>query len=126
MSEQPQSTVTSEAASPSGSRLALPPPPPPSSHASESNDATTSLPDDGQATATTLTVNEQSVSLFDKLGPTVVNSDGTLSRIGNWAELLPHERANVLRVLGKRNQIRLEDKKRQLLEQQQQAQEEDK
>ena len=32
----------------------------------------------------------------------------TLSRIGNWVEMDDMERMRVLRVLGKRNQIRLE------------------
>ena len=32
-----------------------------------------------------------------------------LSRIGNWAEMDERERERVLRVLGKRNQIRLND-----------------
>ncbi|GAA5910053.1 hypothetical protein JCM5296_007007 [Sporobolomyces johnsonii] len=56
----------------------------------------------------------ESVSLFDRLGPTVVNSDGTLSRIGNWAEMGPAERQRVLRILGSRNQLRLEKKKEEL------------
>jgi hypothetical protein len=37
----------------------------------------------------------------------VVNRDGTLSRVANWAEMTPHERQATLRVLGKRNQLRL-------------------
>ncbi|KAK4701778.1 hypothetical protein P7C70_g4453, partial [Phenoliferia sp. Uapishka_3] len=48
------------------------------------------------------------VSLFDQLGPTIVSAEGTLSRIGNWHEMDDAERMRVLRVLGKRNQIRLE------------------
>ncbi|GAA5985271.1 hypothetical protein JCM10908_002596 [Rhodotorula pacifica] len=61
-----------------------------------------------------LEVNGQSFSLFDKMGPTVVNSDGTLSRIADWAEKTPAERANILRVLGKRNMLRLDQKKAEL------------
>jgi hypothetical protein len=38
----------------------------------------------------------------------VVNKDGTLSRIENWAAMAEIERQNTLRVLGKRNQARLE------------------
>ncbi|KAK4048836.1 hypothetical protein OIO90_005644 [Microbotryomycetes sp. JL221] len=87
-------------------KLALPSP---ESHTNDANERPES-----ESSATTLTVNGQSISLYETMGPTVVNSDGTLGRIGNWAELLPHERANVLRVLGKRNQIRLEEKKNQL------------
>lgn len=38
----------------------------------------------------------------------VVNRDGTLSRIANWAEMSDVERRNTLRILGKRNALRLE------------------
>jgi predicted Fe-S protein YdhL (DUF1289 family) len=38
----------------------------------------------------------------------VINSDGTLSRIGNWAEMSEAERQRTIRVLGKRNQLRKE------------------
>jgi hypothetical protein len=43
---------------------------------------------------------------LDHLGPLVVNKDGSLSRIGNWAEMADIERENTLRILGKRNQAR--------------------
>ncbi|PWN26301.1 hypothetical protein BDZ90DRAFT_233435 [Jaminaea rosea] len=46
---------------------------------------------------------------LDELGPMVVNKDGTLSRIHNWASMTENERANTLRVLGKRNQLRMAD-----------------
>ncbi|CAE6457125.1 unnamed protein product [Rhizoctonia solani] len=54
---------------------------------------------------TTLDVGGKSIS-FDKLGPMVVNSDGTLSRIANWQEMTPAEQKNTIRVLSKRNQLR--------------------
>ncbi|KAH7335471.1 hypothetical protein B0J17DRAFT_719997 [Rhizoctonia solani] len=54
---------------------------------------------------TTLEVGGKSIS-FDKLGPMVVNSDGTLSRIANWQEMTPAEQKNTIRVLSKRNQLR--------------------
>jgi predicted Fe-S protein YdhL (DUF1289 family) len=38
----------------------------------------------------------------------------TLSRIVGWSEMGPEERKRILRVLGKRNQIRLEAKKEEL------------
>jgi hypothetical protein len=41
-------------------------------------------------------------------GPLVVNGDGTLSRIANWAEMSPIERERTVRILGKRNKLRLE------------------
>lgn len=44
---------------------------------------------------------------LDKLGPMVVGRDGAISRIANWPEMTELERENTLRVLGKRNQLRL-------------------
>ncbi|KAF6821663.1 hypothetical protein CSOJ01_00166 [Colletotrichum sojae] len=44
---------------------------------------------------------------LDHLGPLVVHQDGTMSRINNWGEMTEIERQNTLRILGKRNQIRL-------------------
>ena len=44
---------------------------------------------------------------LDHLGPMVVNRDGTLSRIANWQNMADIERQNTLRILGKRNQLRL-------------------
>lgn len=44
---------------------------------------------------------------LDHMGPLVVNTDGTMSRISNWAEMSEIERDNTLRILGKRNQQRL-------------------
>lgn len=44
---------------------------------------------------------------LDHLGPLVVNQDGTLSRIANWEHMTEIERRNTLRVLGKRNQLRM-------------------
>lgn len=49
----------------------------------------------------------QSVKL-GHLGPMVVNRDGTLSRIANWEHMSEFERQNTLRILGKRNQLRME------------------
>jgi predicted Fe-S protein YdhL (DUF1289 family) len=51
-------------------------------------------------------VNGQPIAL-DSLGPMVVGRDGTVSRIANWHEMTDLERQNTLRVLGKRNQLRL-------------------
>ncbi|KAF7618433.1 hypothetical protein COH20_001417 [Aspergillus flavus] len=45
---------------------------------------------------------------LDHLGPLVVNQDGTLSRIANWAQMTEIEKKNTLRVLGKRNKQRME------------------
>jgi hypothetical protein len=41
------------------------------------------------------------------LGPMVVNADGALSRIENWANMTGIEQSNTLRVLGKRNSERM-------------------
>lgn len=48
---------------------------------------------------------------LDHLGPMVVNRDGTLSRIANWEQMSEMERRNTLRILGKRNQLRMESLK---------------
>jgi hypothetical protein len=49
----------------------------------------------------------ESVAL-DSMGPLVVNRDGTMGRIGNWAGMTEHERAQTLRLLGKRNKERMD------------------
>ncbi|OSX56955.1 hypothetical protein POSPLADRAFT_1157932 [Postia placenta MAD-698-R-SB12] len=41
---------------------------------------------------------------LDALGPMVVNSDGTLSRIVNWQNMTEFERERTMRVLTARNQ----------------------
>ena len=46
--------------------------------------------------------------VLEQLGPVVVNSDGTLSRITNWDTMTPGERATAKRLLSKRNRKRLE------------------
>ena len=58
------------------------------------------------ATAQRLEVGGERVSL-DDLGPVIVNKDGSLRRIGNWAELTEHERAAAHRSISARNEVRL-------------------
>ncbi|TLD25325.1 hypothetical protein PspLS_06194 [Pyricularia sp. CBS 133598] len=53
-----------------------------------------------------LNVQGGSVS-FDHLGPIVVNQNGTMSRVANWPNMTQIERENTVRILGKRNQLRL-------------------
>ena len=60
----------------------------------------------GDASMTTVEVNGKPVML-DQLGPMVVGRDGSLSRIANWGEMTELEQQNTLRILGKRNQVRL-------------------
>lgn len=43
----------------------------------------------------------------DKLGPVVVQTDGSLSRITNWLDMTPNEQQQTLRLIGRRNQQRL-------------------
>ncbi|KAH8729111.1 hypothetical protein GQ44DRAFT_701563 [Phaeosphaeriaceae sp. PMI808] len=45
---------------------------------------------------------------LDHLGPLVVNKDGTLSRISNWAQMADIEKENTMRILGRRNEARRE------------------
>jgi len=74
--------------------------------------SSTLLLEDGSASPSSSTIQldvsggEASAQL-DHLGPLVVHEDGTLSRIANWSEMTDIERKNTLRVLGKRNQLRL-------------------
>ncbi|KAF5329266.1 hypothetical protein D9619_009011 [Psilocybe cf. subviscida] len=51
---------------------------------------------------------------LDELGPMVVNSDGTLSRIANWAQMTEAERQRTLRVLSARNKLRLANEAKKL------------
>ena len=65
------------------------------------------LPSPGEGeNVRTLEVDGKPISL-DHMGPMVVHKDGTLSRISNWGEMTEIERQNTLRILVKRNQVRL-------------------
>ncbi|GAP85655.1 putative fungal specific transcription protein [Rosellinia necatrix] len=64
------------------------------------------LPAVADGASTTLEVNGAALRL-DHLGPLVVNENGTMSRIANWEKMADIERENTLRILGKRNQMRL-------------------
>jgi hypothetical protein len=44
---------------------------------------------------------------LDKLGPVVVNTDGTISRIANWHDMTEAEQQKTMRVVGKRNTSRM-------------------
>ena len=48
----------------------------------------------------------QKISL-DRLGPAIVNEDGTLRRISNWDQLTPSEQAVAFRRISQRNKQRL-------------------
>ncbi len=50
---------------------------------------------------------EASTVALDHLGPLVVHQDGSMSRIANWPDMTEAEQQKTLRVLGKRNQLRL-------------------
>lgn len=67
-------------------------------------------PPKSDSDAPQLEVGGEGVTL-DHLGPLVVNKDGSLSRIANWETMSERERKNTLRVLKKRNQLRLEELK---------------
>ncbi|KAF7984165.1 hypothetical protein HWV62_16836 [Athelia sp. TMB] len=46
---------------------------------------------------------------LDVLGPMIINADGTIARISNWAAMTEAERVNTIRVLGRRNRKRVEE-----------------
>ncbi|KAI1328098.1 hypothetical protein F5Y16DRAFT_398745 [Xylariaceae sp. FL0255] len=64
-------------------------------------------PTSDSSTPQTLEVNGSALRL-DHMGPLVVNEDGTMSRIANWDKMAEIEKENALRILGKRNKMRLE------------------
>ncbi|KAF4343168.1 hypothetical protein FBEOM_2881 [Fusarium beomiforme] len=82
-----------------------------SSEAKDTNKTPLPLPaPDNAATSkgddvTSLRVGE-SIAL-DAMGPLVVNTDGTMGRIGNWQNMTEFERAQTLKLLGKRNKERM-------------------
>lgn len=51
---------------------------------------------------------------LDALGPLVVNNDGSMGRVGNWAGMTEPEKENTLRILGRRNKQRLEALKKKM------------
>ncbi|KAJ3878556.1 hypothetical protein F5051DRAFT_227357 [Lentinula edodes] len=65
------------------------------------------LPAPPDAATKHLEVGSNQKVLLDELGPMVVNSNGTLSRIANWSTMTEAEQKRTLRVLGSRNQLRL-------------------
>ncbi|KAJ3206352.1 hypothetical protein HDU82_004554 [Entophlyctis luteolus] len=60
------------------------------------------------AATTTITVGGASVTL-DRLGPVVINVDGTIARITNWDKMTEAERSNTLRLVARRNKERLQN-----------------
>lgn len=66
------------------------------------------LPEAPHNGTTTLDMSNGDASVkLDHLGPMVVNVDGTMSRISNWDAMADIEKENTLRIIGKRNQVRL-------------------
>ncbi|ORX36127.1 hypothetical protein BD324DRAFT_652030 [Kockovaella imperatae] len=65
--------------------------------------------DKAEDEVTVLDVGGGNVVKLDRLGPMIINSDGTLSRIQNWQELHPIEQERTVRLLvKKRNLVRLQ------------------
>ncbi|KAL4809163.1 hypothetical protein BDV18DRAFT_134058 [Aspergillus unguis] len=90
---------------------------PASEAAGEQKKPILALPDSSTASELPqLDVNGDGVKL-DHLGPLVVNTDGTLARISNWAGMTEMERQNTLRIIGKRNKQRMEKLKAEQAEQ---------
>ncbi|KAL4263829.1 hypothetical protein AB1N83_004675 [Pleurotus pulmonarius] len=77
--------------------------------ASEAQNQTTrlALPPPNSPSATTQVAVGSTAVKLDELGPMVVNSDGTLSRIANWGSMTEAEKERTLRVLLARNKVRL-------------------
>lgn len=90
--QQQQQREEGQQASSSGQPLALP-----EAGAADSQTPKLDVSGGGDSTVT-----------LDHLGPMVVNQDGSLSRITNWGQMTEIEKKNTLRVLGKRNKLRLD------------------
>ncbi|KAJ8690631.1 hypothetical protein PTI98_012042 [Pleurotus ostreatus] len=65
------------------------------------------LPAPNDPGATTQAAVGSTAVKLDELGPMVVNSDGTLSRIANWGSMTEAEKERTLRILLARNKVRL-------------------
>ncbi|VDC02249.1 unnamed protein product [Peniophora sp. CBMAI 1063] len=65
---------------------------------------------DGIGDKAQMDVDGKSVPL-DHLGPMIINTDGTISRITNWLDMTEDERKRTLRLLVKRNRVRLATQK---------------
>lgn len=92
-------TTTPQSQSHSPTPLPLPALPP-------INEAASPSTNEPPQKTTTLTINGAPLAL-DALGPMVIGRDGSVSRVANWHEMVEHEKQATLRVLGKRNQLRL-------------------
>lgn len=79
--------------------------------APSSSSKPSALPAPGEGTSdnpTILDVSGDGTTVkLDALGPLVVNQDGSMARISNWDKMADIEKQNALRIIGKRNQIRL-------------------
>ena len=62
---------------------------------------------EGEDSATTVVVNGEPLRL-DALGPIILNTDGSTSRISNWTQMAEVERQRALRLIAKRNKKRRE------------------
>ncbi|QKX56363.1 uncharacterized protein TRUGW13939_03464 [Talaromyces rugulosus] len=80
---------------------------PSSSSSSTSRLALPEVPPAGSAQTLDVGGQGSTVSL-DHLGPIVVNTDGSMSRISNWEQMTEMEQKTTLRIVGKRNQQRLQ------------------
>ena len=77
--------------------------------AQQTSDDALSLPEPSSTSSTAkLDISSGQGVKLDHLGPMVVNKDGTLSRIANWEHMTDIEKKNTVRILGKRNMLRIE------------------
>lgn len=74
----------------------------------DSNDTRLPLPAPEERSTTLDMSSGEATVKMDGMGPLVVNQDGSLSRIENWAQMTEFEQKNTMRVIGKRNQARRE------------------
>jgi len=75
----------------------------PLSSATESMEPTAAMLPPSEETGGT----SKPLNLAEKLGPLVVNKDGTTNRITNWADMTKEEKETTMRVITARNRKRL-------------------
>ena len=61
---------------------------------------------------------------LDTLGPIIINTDGTTSRISNWTQMTEMEQERALRLIARRNKKRREKLKREEKEAREKAEKE--
>ncbi|KAJ9115160.1 hypothetical protein QFC24_007071 [Naganishia onofrii] len=86
------------------------PPPTPATTTTTTEPLALPPPPSEETKGRSLNVQEENKVALDELGPLIVNSDGTLSRIQNWQCLSDVEKERMVRLIVKRRNVQRLDK----------------